>query len=649
MSRQPISTSAAVHCFLASLAATFAFIWTGNVLAQGITFSVGPDQTLSYPSNLKDLSDEHTTILPPALGSNAYLFFSASAVAGATGGAVVLQTTDLINFTAASGYPAQVMTPAIGFNACKASFDPQFDLNYAAPGSVVQDPTLPAGNLIMIYEAENHCPGALHQQPYYATVGFARSSDNGKTWPAPVDSEFGGPNRHPILKSPIAESTTPVTNPVSQGNAIPSAIVATNAMQESYLYIVFQDSDPGNDGMLRMARAKLGASGQISLFKWFNGGYTEPGIGGQDSAVLPSRGCIGRQNMGQISYSDTLGLYVMLFVCIDAKAGVSYQGAWYFSTATSLDLQDWTPPQMVGGSLYPATPACASDGSGGAFDGWYPSLMSPNTASGHIINTGFIFFMNGCDTGTRQFMSRSFTIAKQAPAGSSPQSGIWWNPAEGGRGYTVEYNGKSLFMAAYLYDVSGRSHWYGAGPALMGGATFSAPLTAYSGGQTLTGNYKSPTQGSSPGNISVTFSDTTHGTLTWPGGTIPIQRFEFVTNGLANPPTATQPQTGWWWNANEGGRGFSVEVQASNAFIATYMYDNGGNPVWYASGPAALVNNVYQGTWTAYTGGQILLGTYQPPTGTINAGTLTVQFASPTAGTLTLPNGRQIPIQRFSF
>jgi hypothetical protein len=48
-------------------------------------------------------------------------------------------------------------------------------------------------------------------------------------------------------------------------------------------------------------------------------------------------------------------------------------------------------------------------------------------------------------------------------------------------------------------------------------------------------------------------------------------------------------------------------------------------------------------------GGQTLTGAYQPATGVSDVGSLTIQFSSPTAGMLTLPNGRQIPIQRFSF
>src|SRR5512140_2052855 len=196
-----------------SFTLVFALLCPCYGIAQGIAFSVGPDETLSYPGTLTDLADEHTTIVPPAPGSSAYRFFASSGIQGASGGTVVLETTDLTNFTFASGYAAQVMKPPIAFTSCKSTYDPEFDLNYAAPGSVVQDPTLPPGNLIMIYEAENHCPGGVWQHDFYATVGFARSSDDGKTWPAPVDSELGGTNRYPVLKNAIPEPTVAETPP----------------------------------------------------------------------------------------------------------------------------------------------------------------------------------------------------------------------------------------------------------------------------------------------------------------------------------------------------------------------------------------------------------------------------------------------------
>ena len=39
----------------------------------------------------------------------------------------------------------------------------------------------------------------------------------------------------------------------------------------------------------------------------------------------------------------------------------------------------------------------------------------------------------------------------------TPQTGWWWNTAEGGRGYSIEASGGRLFFASYLYDVSGRA------------------------------------------------------------------------------------------------------------------------------------------------------------------------------------------------
>src|ERR1700690_3260684 len=167
-----------------------------------------PDNTLTYPSYLVNLPDEHTTLMPiwswpypfqgPAVES--YLLFGSSSIKGGSGGAVALQTTDLSNFVPPQGYPEQVMNPPVAFTDCDPKYDFEFDENYSAPGSVVQDPTLPPGNLIMIYEAENHCPSGKHQTSFYATVGFARSSDYGKTWPAPANSEFGNAERHPAFK-----------------------------------------------------------------------------------------------------------------------------------------------------------------------------------------------------------------------------------------------------------------------------------------------------------------------------------------------------------------------------------------------------------------------------------------------------------------
>jgi hypothetical protein len=388
-----------------------------------VSFTVGPDIALTYPNvvgdanRVTDLPDEHTTFIPLGTGgANSYLVFSASKVASApTGGAVVLQTSDLQTFVHAVGYNPQVFTPPAPIDSCNSAFATDFDENYAAPGSVVQDPTLPAGNLIMIYEAENHCPGGIIQHFFYATVGFARSSDNGKTWPAVINSVLGGPARHPVLKG---VNPQPSTNyGAAMGNAIPSAIVDKSASGDYYLYVVYAYHDggftPSTDNRLRIARAKLGAD-PLTFSKWNNGSFSQIGIGGLDTGVLPGPGCIPGtvQQMGEITYNEDLGEYLFIFICTAGPTG-SRVAQWYYATATSLDQQDWSLPLPIQNSQFPETIPCPNLTTGQQFDGFYPSFMSPGAAAGHTKLTGKAFFLNGCDTGTRTFAARNFTITVQ--------------------------------------------------------------------------------------------------------------------------------------------------------------------------------------------------------------------------------------------
>jgi len=132
-----------------------------------------------------------------------------------------------------------------------------------------------------------------------------------------------------------------------------------------------------------------------------------------------------------------------------------------------------------------------------------------------------------------------------------------------------------------------------------------------------------------------------------------IAQMMIVLSGLLlfSSTGATPPQNGWWWNPNESGRGFALEVQNGTLFIAGFMYDNTGNPVWYTSGPAPMNSDTqYIGKWLSYGGGQTLNGTYKPATLTNGAvGSVMINFSSPTAGVMQMPNGSLIPIVRFPF
>jgi hypothetical protein len=278
------------------------------------------------------------------------------------------------------------------------------------------------------------------------------------------------------------------------------------------------------------------------------------------------------------------------------------------------------------------------------------------TCNGYVCGVSQSDTVNAADNVSSLNSSRTM-VAQFRPTAANlsttyiPATGYWWNPAEPGRGYNIEKNGNDLFMAAFLYDATGRTTWYGVGPGAMVGNTFSGTLETYSGGQTLTGSFQPATAGPSGGNFSITFTSATQATITWPGGTVPIQRYDFGPGGSAATQPAGTPQAGWWWAPTQGGRGFAIEVQGGSLFLAGYMYDASGNPVWYASGPTPMNGTTtYQGVWQQYGNGQTLLGAYTPAAiVNSNAGVVTIQFGSTAAGTMTFPNGTQVNIQRFPF
>ena len=217
-----------------------------------------------------------------------------------------------------------------------------------------------------------------------------------------------------------------------------------------------------------------------------------------------------------------------------------------------------------------------------------------------------------------------------AGASAEPQNGWWWNPDESGRGFFIEMRGGVIYVGGYFYEDDGRATWMTSGGPLTDPYAYQGTLQAYRGGQTLFGEYRPPAPAVDVGPIGLKFKDDTHGTLTWSGGTVPIERQVFDEN-----VASFRPHTGWWWNPAESGRGFSVEVQGNNAFVVAFMYDDSGNPVWYfAAGPMSSPTR-FEGDWLQFSGGQTMTGPYHPPATPQKVGRLAVEFAARDSATLT--------------
>lgn len=233
-----------------------------------------------------------------------------------------------------------------------------------------------------------------------------------------------------------------------------------------------------------------------------------------------------------------------------------------------------------------------------------------------------------------------------APAGLSvPESGWWWNANESGRGYSLEVQGNRLFMAAYMYGTDGRAVWYVSAGTIQPDGTYTGDVTEYAGGQTLSGTYKAARVKGTVAQMRLQCATSSVCNLEWAGRTVTISRFRFDDTAKSS----RAPESGWWWNADESGRGFFVEVQGNTLFLAGYMYDAMGNAVWYiASG--AVPNQRLNANWMEYANGQTLTGSYQAAQLKNSAvGSVRLVFINTTTAVLTLPDGRPVALSRFEF
>ena len=236
-------------------------------------------------------------------------------------------------------------------------------------------------------------------------------------------------------------------------------------------------------------------------------------------------------------------------------------------------------------------------------------------------------------------------------APQAPQTGWWWNPAEDGRGFGIEVRGNTMFMSGYLYDQSGNATWVvSAGPAALDGSFFNSTLYHVSNGQTLTGAYKAPAPVTLDGPITLSFTNARTGTLIWPGGTIPIQRFDDIIGSGNGVTPSFVPENGWWWNEAESGRGYFIEFKNNFAFIAGYMYEADGKPVWYTAQSTMASPQTFSSNWLQVANGQTLTGPYKKPVIiNSNVGPVTIQFSDTANAILTLPTGVKVAITRHRF
>ena len=237
--------------------------------------------------------------------------------------------------------------------------------------------------------------------------------------------------------------------------------------------------------------------------------------------------------------------------------------------------------------------------------------------------------------------SISGIAGRHLAAGAGPHSGLWYNPSEAGWGLDVTHRRNVMFLAWYVYDATGQPKWYVAPDcaapefdtlAGCSGSLYEASGPAFFGVPFS----QAAVRPSRAGTVRVSFSSLDAGTLEFTVGsvsrTVPIARQAF-----GSGPAPLDDYTDLWWNAQESGWGLAVTHRGNKMFLAWYVYDSQGRPVWIV-GPDCGVDADGNGcTGALYrTTGPALGASFDPSLVRANpAGTATLRFIDPDNGVLT--------------
>ena len=118
----------------------------------------------------------------------------------------------------------------------------------------------------------------------------------------------------------------------------------------------------------------------------------------------------------------------------------------------------------------------------------------------------------------------------------------------------------------------------------------------------------------------------------------------------ASAATVGGPTMGLWYNPQESGRGYDIDLQGDTMIVATYVYETSGDPIWYlSSGSYNHDTGVFQSSYDSYANGQCFGCPYHPPTVTSGAaGPITITFHTNQTATLTY-NGGSTEIVKFAY
>jgi hypothetical protein len=249
---------------------------------------------------------------------------------------VPVQVGDAIYFRVSmrgdSGCDSTYFNPSI-------SVEGTFDNGYAGFGSVYLNKA--TGEILAFYHAEDHegVAASIYGPAYYASVGLAISKDGGRTF-----EKMGQ-----VLTSHKPKSASSTDG--AQGVGGPSVIVDPSGQ---YLYMYFMDwTREAPWGDIGVARSRIEDGGRPGTwFKYYNGGFTERGLGGRATLIVGGRVPGDWAAFPSVSFNSYLNQYLMVYAAKDGfYAMTSGDGiTWASPTQLLTSATGWSGSRV---SLYP--------------------------------------------------------------------------------------------------------------------------------------------------------------------------------------------------------------------------------------------------------------------------------------------------------
>lgn len=142
--------------------------------------------------------------------------------------------------------------------------------------------------------------------------------------------------------------------------------------------------------------------------------------------------------------------------------------------------------------------------------------------------TGTLTIRSGSTVETSPIERFSF-VTDGAELGTGPEyiGTDWhWTPGQGGVGYFIESQQRSLFMVSFMYDANGRAVWYYNTGLMLSASRFEGDLLMASGGTPLFGSYR-PAGTNTVGAMTMVNSAPMIIDLSLPGRMVTINNFRF--------------------------------------------------------------------------------------------------------------------------